>query len=241
MAGAAELLEPLRGALVPVPAVPQEGVCSICHSSAEGFGTCFPCHRAAALDPPEVIPITLSVEGGLVHRHLRMYKDGREPERSRMALRLAALLSVFLSYHENCLGPFDYCAVVPSETRVALERVVRRVGALGPRLRQVVQAQPLRRGTHVLSPDRFRISAGVTGDRVLLLDDTFTTGASVFSAARALRDAGAVLAGPLVLGRHVSDDWKPSAELLDWVQRRPWRADRCARCDGERQDERRLL
>jgi hypothetical protein len=70
VADARELILPLRGALIPVPAQPQEGVCSICHSSANvGFPTCYPCHDAAGVDPPEMLPITLSVHGELALTH----------------------------------------------------------------------------------------------------------------------------------------------------------------------------
>jgi hypothetical protein len=64
---ASELIVPLRGALVPVPAANQVGVCAICRSSAgPGYDTCFKCGQAAWLQPPDVVPITLSVDGGLI-------------------------------------------------------------------------------------------------------------------------------------------------------------------------------
>jgi hypothetical protein len=100
---ASELIVPLRGALVPVPAANQVGVCAICRSSAgPGYDTCFKCGQAAWLQPPDVVPITLSVDGGLIHRYLRQYKDGREPDKSRMALRLAALVAIFVANHTDC-------------------------------------------------------------------------------------------------------------------------------------------
>jgi hypothetical protein len=53
-----------------------------------------------------------------------------------------------------------------------------------------------------LDPARFS-AAAVPGARVLLIDDTWTTGSSAQSAAMALRRAGAHAVVTLVLGRHI--------------------------------------
>ena len=46
----------------------------------------------------EIVPISMSVGGDLLHRHIRGYKDDRSGEvRDRMSGRLAALVAVFLS------------------------------------------------------------------------------------------------------------------------------------------------
>lgn len=235
MADARELVLPLRGALVPVPAQPQEGVCSTCHSSAEvGYSRCYPCHEAARVDPPELLPITLSVHGGLIHDHLRNYKDSRSAiVRDRMGLRLAALLATFMAHHAGCVGEWDYATCVPSAQRVALAVVVGRIGVFAGRHRQVLEARP--DGTErALDPAQFVVGTEVAGHRILLLDDTFVSGAKLFSAAGALRQQGALVVGPVVIGRHVQRSWPPSAELLSWIRHRPWDESRCARCAGER-------
>lgn len=57
-----EILRPLRPALVPVPASDQIGICRICHSSCPvGYLTCYPCGQASHLDPPSILPITMSI------------------------------------------------------------------------------------------------------------------------------------------------------------------------------------
>jgi predicted amidophosphoribosyltransferase len=232
---ARELILPLRGALVPIPAQPQDGVCSICHSSAKpGFSHCLPCAEAAAADPPEILPITLSVHGELIHSHLRNYKDSPTAGvRSRMSLRLAALLATFMANHSRCVGEWDYATCVPSATRVALQPVVDRIQLFAGRYRQVLTSGP-EAEARLIDPARFAVSPDVRGHRILLLDDTFVSGASVFSAAGALRDRAARVVGPVVIGRHVQRGWPPSAELLSWITKRPWDETRCARCAGER-------
>jgi len=235
VADARELILPLRGALVPVPAQPQDGVCSTCHSSASaGFSRCLPCSEAASADPPEILPITLSVHGELVHGHLRNYKDSPAPGvRSRMSLRLAALLATFMANHSRCVGEWDYATCIPSATRVALQPVISRIGLFAGRYRQVLDAAPDAEA-RVIDPARFAVPVDVRGHRILLLDDTFVSGASMFSAAGALRAHGATIVGPVVIGRHIQPRWLPSAELLSWIAKRPWDETRCARCVGER-------
>ena len=54
-----------------------------------------------------------------------------------------------------------------------------------------------------LDPGRFRAGPGATGAEVLLLDDTWASGASAQSAAVALKQAGAEAVAAVVIGRHV--------------------------------------
>lgn len=237
MTDARRLLVAVRGALLPVPAQPQDGVCTICHSSAPpGRRRCAQCRRASRLEPPEILPLALSVHGGPIHEHLRGYKDSPSPRaRDRMSLRLAGLLAVFMQHHAPCLGDWDYVTCVPSASRVALEGVVRRVPRLSGHQRQVLAAH--RAGAkRALDHRRIAVTSHVARDRVLLLDDTFVTGATLFSAVAALRSRGAEVVGPVVLGRHLQESWGPSGDLLSWLSRRPWDERRCAWCAGERRD-----
>lgn len=99
---------------------------------------------------------------------------------------------------------------------------------------------PLLRATGVgtktdLRTDRFEVTRNVAGERALVLDDTFTRGPTLFSAVAALRDAGASVVGPVVLGRHINPGWGPSQVLLSWLGDRTWDEARCCRCDGEHQ------
>lgn len=172
-----------------------------------------------------MVPISLSVHWELLHHHLRNYKDGLHPEvRENLTLRLAALLGVFLANHlDSCLGGHvQRVATVPSSRRDAPWQIVRRL-------------RPVRGQTNPLTyePERgITVNADVQGQRVLLVDDTFTTGKSLFSAHRALTDAGATVAGPVVLGRHIRPEWPPSKILLKRLESTRWDPTRCCRCEG---------
>lgn len=192
---AEETLVPLRAGLVPVPAVPQVGICEVCHSASEpSFRQCYPCYEAArTVGAWEVLPMAI--------------------------------------------GRFD--SVVPSPRRAALEPVVRQVSVLADAVAPTRAAAAVE--GRLLRADRFTVTRQVRGERVLVFDDTFTSGASLFSACAALRDAGAQIVGPLVIGRHVRPDREPSTALVAWLAERPWADARCCRCGGERADEGSML
>ena len=64
---------------------------------------------------------------------------------------------------------------------------------------------------------------------MLLIDDTWTTGASAQSAAAALKQAGAGAVVALVIGRHLKRDWHENDRRLRGIAR-PFDWCRCAFC-----------
>lgn len=204
-------------------------------ADATPLGTqCYPCKEAVhVLEAVEILPISMSIDGDLLHRHLRGYKDDRsEQTRARMTRRLAGLVAVFLHNHRGCVGAYESVVPVPSAERTAVEAIVQRLPELRSRYRPALEVTGLA-PKRELRGDRFRVNRDVDGERVLVLDDTFTRGPSIFGAVAALREAGAVIVGPVVLGRHVQPSWGPSQKMVAWLQARPWDEARCCRCDGE--------
>jgi hypothetical protein len=76
-------------------------------------------------------------------------------------------------------------------------------------------------------PERFEARSRLDGQAVLLVDDTWTTGASAQSAAAALRRAGAGPVAAVVVGRHVNRSWGENDGRLRALES-PFRWDRCA-------------
>jgi orotate phosphoribosyltransferase len=100
--------------------------------------------------------------------------------------------------------------------------------------RRLLRADPVApRAEHLTaSDDRFTLTEEVTNARVLLVDDTFTSGAALQSAASRLQLAAAQVTA-VVLGRYVKPEY--SKELLTRSRaRQPFRFDRCCRCDDWR-------
>ncbi len=200
------------------PLPPGPGVCAACRGPARAdYLHCFHCgvhaQSAPGLLADAVIPISYAEKGGKLAHDLWIYKSalaGAGPARSA----LLALLLVFLRDHCGCAwrvagggGP-THLAVVPS-TR----------GRRGPHPLQVLAAPALAlpwaglaiRGCQDepdpddrdLCLDRFAAPRRLPQARVLLLDDTWTTGSRAQSAAAALKLAGAARVVVVVLGRHL--------------------------------------
>jgi len=77
------------------------------------------------------------------------------------------------------------------------------------------------------------VTANVRDRQVLLIDDTFTSGAGVQSAASALRMAGAIVPAAVVIGRYIDPDFnQPSRELWNLAHERSFSFERCCLCDA---------
>jgi hypothetical protein len=131
-----------------------------------------------------------------------------------------ALLLAFLTDHGPCvwqrasMPPPDQLAVVPTGAgRPGPHPLLRLVS---PYLRLPGCSLVLRPGRQGrdLDLDRFQVTARPAGASVLLLDDTWVSGASAQSAAAALKLAGARHVAVIVVGRHVNPDDAASAPLL---------------------------
>ena len=220
-----------------VPA-PGPGTCVRCHGPARGARSeCWCCRQVGARlgtddGGPPVVPLALCRPGDELHSALRRYKDGPAvTARRHFACLLAEMLAAFLQEHRSCLhgavGTWEAVAVVPSSRRGSeagacprpFDAVVAGVDSLAtlPRV-------ALGRGSSVaghLHPaaDAFVAGGPLVGTRVLLLDDTWVTGARARSAVTALSAAGAAVAAVLVIGRCVDPSASPDRARWWEVQR----------------------
>jgi adenine/guanine phosphoribosyltransferase-like PRPP-binding protein len=81
----------------------------------------------------------------------------------------------------------------------------------------------------VFSVDKFEVLRPLDGEAVLLIDDTWTTGASAQSAAATLRDAGAGPVAAAVIGRHMNREWDDNDRRLGRIPL-PFDWNECALC-----------
>ena len=198
-----------------------------CGPAPELERVCFACRRVghllgAPLAP--VFPVRLCPLPGPLYTVLRGYKESPVAEARRHFGALArALLEAFLDVHGPCLaataaGPFDLALPVPSSARpgrTPLDAVSGLADAVAARLgsRWVPDAL-VRAGAPVahMRPHRhaYAVPAAaqrlVVGQRVVLVDDTYVSGARAQSAAAALRRAGAEAVVSVVLGRVLRPD-----------------------------------
>ncbi len=255
MATVAELTAPYENFMLG----PRRGpdVCEICFTFTRGYARCYACASAEqAIDA--MAPISYSVAHGQLHHALAAYKrDGGRIGR-RLTVQLAAVLWRHIAAHEQCLaaaaaaaaatgatwGPagvdrFELITTVPSSDRDRDETHPLRaiVGELAGPTRGRHQ-RLLRRTEHPVAarahdPGKFAATRPLSGQPVLLIDDTWTTGANAQSAAAALKAAGAGPIAALVIGRHLKREWHENCNRLRAISTPfDWRV--CALCGDSR-------
>jgi hypothetical protein len=223
------------------------GVCGACFNLTDGYSWCWACtHGGQFLDA--MAPISYSVAGERLHHALALYKRGAGREVDRLGLELAAVLWRHLAAHESCLaqaagvGGFELVTTVPSSDpdRGDAHPLHRLVGwVVGPtrdRHVRLLRRSRTRARSHQFSPTRYEtIGPALGGRSVLLVDDTWTTGANAQSAAAALKLAGAGPVAAVVIGRHVNRNWHRNDARLRAFER-PFDWERCARCERSQVD-----
>jgi len=201
------------------------GVCPVCRTWVYGNSPCAPCRRnermLGAGTADLVTPISLSVKGRQLARELRQYKHPRRRDSAdEVASRLACVCWRFLAEHESCLASaaliesaiFDVVTVVPSTSGRRGEHPLRRIVATAVALTRDRYADLLESTAdgghdHECVPERYRALKTLSGESVLLVDDTWTTGAHAQSASSTLKAAGAARVAVLVLGRHINPEF----------------------------------
>ncbi len=217
---------------------PGPGVCDFCFNLTDGFSRCYACahgeSRLAAL-----APISYSVSGGQLHHALAGYKRLTGALARRMSVELAAVLWRYLAAHERCVARaagtdrFAIVATVPSgdrarDARHPLRPIVAELSVpTRGRHERLLHRSELAVADREFDPRRFEVTRRLSGEAVLLIDDTWTTGASAQSAAAALAEAGAGAVAAVVVGRYLNRDWHENDRRLRALPR-PFQWDICA-------------
>jgi len=219
---------------MPTPLV-GPGVCATCRGPARaGSAICWCCRKVCGglgIVPeslPPIVPIGLYRPGDPWNVVLRRYKDAPVAAARRYFTGvLERQVERFFLLHGRCLegetGGFDAFCVVPSSRE---GRIVRAPHPLEPVLERISPMRSLcvvRLGaggdrTGHLKPSNTAFVAernqnGTCG-RVLVVDDTWVTGARALSAVAAFSSVGTAVAGVLVLGRSV--DTSASSHSRSW-------------------------
>jgi hypothetical protein len=202
------------------PALPD---CAVCRGPVHpGYARCYQCERHDLLGhgllADAVVPVSYTIRGTALARDLWRYKSGLAP--AAPARAVLALLLAFLHDHGDCvwrhaaMPPPGRLAVVPTGNGRPGPHPL--LGLVSPYLRRPTCPLAMRPGYQGrdLDLDRFRADRVPAGASVLLLDDTWVSGASAQSAAAALKLAGAGHVAIVVLGRHISPDDRAAAPLL---------------------------
>jgi predicted amidophosphoribosyltransferase len=197
------------------------------------YRTCISCDKTLKqVSRPTrlVVPISLYRVGLQLHKVLRGYKD--EPIdklRESFFLQVAALLHRFIRDHRGCIAraagvDWNVITSIPSSQGRAgqhpLEQAIRLSKLLGPEYDTLLSPGSEKVKWNKATDKGYVVTKAVHDKRVLLIDDTFTTGAHVQSAASALQKAGARVVAVLVTGRVIDVDFGEENKPL-WE--RQWR------------------
>jgi hypothetical protein len=204
----------------------QAGVptCGVCRGPVRpGYRRCYQCDGHDLLGhgllADAVVPVSYAVKGTALAEALWRYKSSTAPGEPARGSVLALLLA-FLNDHGRCvwrhaaMPPPDRLAVVPTGCGRPGPHPLLRLAR--PYLRLPLAPLAIRPGRQGRGLDvhRFRAGPVPAGARVLLLDDSWVSGASAQSAAAALKLAGAGRVAIVVLGRHVNPADPRTAPLV---------------------------
>jgi len=239
-----DVSDPYANYLIPVPPA-GEGVCLTCHTSVhDGYSRCFACNRARnALDlnllADAVAMVSMAPAGEQLARELYTYKKDSVPRalRQQRTIGLAAVLWRWLNFHEQHVAAaagtngFDLVTSIPSTNsrpgihplRMLVAQVV--VGT-DVRYRDLLLTARTDLG-RVAASDRFAAAVSLQGQSVLVVDDTWTTGARAQSAAATLKLAGAQAVGFVAIGRWFTTGYRDDAQWIRNAKSLRWDWNRC--------------
>ena len=221
---------------------PGQGVCRECFNLTDGYDRCYACAQHPSV-LEAVVPVSYSVAHEQLHHVLANYKRLTGEVARRLTLQLAAVLWRFLELHERCAAHaagadrFLVVTTVPSSDQMRDEPHPLRwivsdlVGPTRGRYERLLRRSIAEVAPRSFNPEKYVAQRRLHGDPVLLIDDTWTTGANAQSAAAALKSAGAGPLAAVVIGRHVNRKWHENdGKLRALAKPFDWR--RCALCSG---------
>lgn len=205
-----------------IPVAPHHAYsCERCYGASgyrddgEVWPVCWHCRRYGDV-VNTFVPIVYSVDAGL-ESMLHRYKDRGIDWLQRP---LASLLTRFVRGHADCIDRdargIDIATVVPSDNEARpfnhLEALMHGITGDPVLNRYDWNFEAIKRNRGTARPSRGELKSSayrveteqVDGAAVLLLDDTWTSGSSASSAAKALKEAGAAHVTVLTLGRQLN-------------------------------------
>lgn len=206
-----------------VPPQGTEGACDFCLGTCGlSYSLCYKCSQHWLPQLPDVkyacdliVPCTVAVSPSPWYTTMWQYKRG---SRRDDILLVAQVLKVWLSNHMGRVtkaigGPPTVAAVVPS-TSASMPTPLYQIVSQQPKLCDSVLPSAVRYigpsaswKRSYLSPDSFSVDPEeVSGQRMVLVEDTWVTGSTALSAAIAIRRAGAAKLALIPIARMVKAD-----------------------------------
>lgn len=143
------------------------------------------------------------------------YKRRKDPQ----AINRLEMLANWVSWHKSCLQTTcfqpDLCAIVPSSRGNPPNTELQKIAQLlsGAPLVDIQYAgkTPNQRS---LQSEAYKLAQPVRNQRVVVVDDSWVTGASAVSVAQALLNAGALNVAIIVFARVLDRNWSANQNLI---------------------------
>lgn len=207
--------------------------CPVCFGAkGENYQRCHQCQKLVGSQYgliDALAPVSYALQGEQHAQNLQAYKFPNPS--STLKTRLTALAWTFLRRHKPCLfqaagGEFTHYTVVPStRNREGPHPLTSLVQLTLPSIS--VEANPACPTEREVRPDRFQVSVNLTAARVLILDDTWTTGSRVQSLSHTLKAAGATTTVAVVLGRWLTPSYSTAVPLWEAARQQPFTIHHC--------------
>jgi hypothetical protein len=217
----------IRSELVPIPDDGSD-VCPMCRSWRHSrFDYCSNCLQAQGeLSKPcyRVVPVTLYRRPSLMRDWLKYYKPGADEYHPEYGKFISTIIQRFI--YENRLhlvsklGDYNVVCTVPSSFRPGphpLSEIADVPSVFGAPVVPLLERGSGELGHRIMGDEAFITRRAVSGDRILLIDDVYTTGARAQSAASALQLAGALVVGVFVVARRIDPDFNLTSQAL-WAR-----------------------
>lgn len=237
--------------------VTSDGTCQVCSAPVQNSDFCIPCGKARQSGYELATRVTSLVyaqgpqNSDQTYKVMRGYKSLTPNPRDLLFVSL--LLENALKRHSRCLmatavveKPFLW-ATVPSTSRPGsqhpLNKIVRQL-TRNPGAEVEVRTVEGRNDYRIVNPANFEVAVDLSGEHVLVIDDSWVTGARAQSVAGALVLAGAREVSVLTVARVLRPDWEPNVPVIKLLRTAkfdlntcPWSFEDCSTSRMEPQEE----
>lgn len=205
--------------------------CNLCRTPVdEMYEFCFQCNRQPFARPDLAGFVAYVIKGSQPGADMHRYKDQRpSPQAFKNVLLLLEQGLSHLRCAERLLGtPVGAFAVMPSRSHYqtdVLSPLQRLCGRTLPEDMPLVNLRPAQgaMSDRQVRMDAFEVVASSDTPRVMLIDDTWVSGATVLSAVASLRKAGVQQVSVLTLARWLDPGFGPTRDFLTTMRQLGWR------------------
>jgi hypothetical protein len=218
----------------------------VCGTPVDGYERCYRCSQdSQTVGVADLVaPLTYGIESTQSGTLLRHYKDDVSAEaRAQHSRVIRRLVYLGIMKHQSCI---EKRVGKRASMRVTVPSVNRRPGvhpftAITQAMNAVDDSQlalvaaPGAINDRVVSASQFVIvpKRSLSGQHILVLDDTWTTGSNTQSAALTLRAAGADHVSVMVVGRWLSPTFGNNAAFIKTRLRRDYNPSICPVTGGD--------